>query len=241
MPPELLGLMTRKIIAGLCLVVGVILITLGMMRDSLLSNKIEEAKQDVVTLTAEQVAENTPQTGNFDYSTLDAIDDTQVLNAVVSGTRMKAIGVLAIPSISVRLPIGYGLSFENMALGAGTLKPDQVMGQGNYALASHTLDNNARPDLLFGSLHTMTKGQTIYMTDMTNVYTYEVIESHEIEPTDVHVLDETDRNVITLITCTRNGDKRWYVRGKLVKVNPNNKATPEQLAAFEVEENAWYH
>ena len=55
----------------------------------------------------------------------------------MASSKLPVIGGISIPELNMNLPIFKGL--ENVALyyGAGTMKENQVMGQGNYSLASH--------------------------------------------------------------------------------------------------------
>ena len=46
-------------------------------------------------------------------------------------------GAIAIPKVNLYLPILLGLSDDSLSTGAGTMRKNQVMGQGNYPLAGH--------------------------------------------------------------------------------------------------------
>ena len=49
----------------------------------------------------------------------------------------SVLGSIEIDSIQLKLPILMGDSFDNMLYGACTVLSKQMMGKGNYALASH--------------------------------------------------------------------------------------------------------
>ena len=57
------------------------------------------------------------------------------------GTDLPVIASIAVPSVSINLPIFKGEAIRHYFYGAGTLSPDQEMGKGNYALASHRATN----------------------------------------------------------------------------------------------------
>ncbi|UZM99972.1 class A sortase [Lysinibacillus sp. MHQ-1] len=51
------------------------------------------------------------------------------------------------------------------------MKPNQHLGQGNYALAGHYFEEK---DILFSPLYQTQIGDIIYVTDMSNVYEYKL-------------------------------------------------------------------
>ncbi|MFQ7237038.1 MAG: class A sortase, partial [Enterococcus hulanensis] len=117
--------------------------------------------------------------------------------------------------------------------GAGTLSPDQEMGEGNYGIASHRSD---RADLLFTPLEEVVLGDKIYLTDLTNVYTYVATWKGKVDPSAVEVLDEVPgKRLITLLTC---GDiyatTRLVVQGELASVTPMDQMTEEAANAFDL-------
>ena len=70
----------------------------------------------------------------------------------------------AIPEVEINLPIFKGLDNVNLFYGAGTMKRDQVMGKGNYSLASHhifTAENASQ--MLFSPLSHAKNGMKIYL------------------------------------------------------------------------------
>ncbi|MGZ7204728.1 class A sortase, partial [Streptococcus pyogenes] len=87
------------------------------------------------------------------------------------------IGGIAIPDFGVNLPIFKGLSNVALMYGAGTMKEDQVMGQGNYTLASHHVFGIAgASETLFSPLEKSKAGMKIYVTDKENIYVYVITE-----------------------------------------------------------------
>ena len=112
------------------------------------------------------------------------------------------------------------------------------MGEGNYALASHRIEET---DLLFSHLDQVQIGDRVYLTDLEKIYTYTIIESKRIEPTQVEVLDLVEnQTLVTLITCGEAaGVTRWLVQGELSEMTAVSKATAEMLAAFSMEQQTF--
>lgn len=109
------------------------------------------------------------------------------------------------------------------------MKEEQVMGEGNYALAGH---NMVDPDLLFSPVMEVEIGDTIYLTDLTKIYEYQVIVHDEVEPTDVHVIeDQPGETWLTLITCDDTLTKRVRTVAEFVKEIPLDEA-PADLVDF---------
>lgn len=90
-----------------------------------------------------------------------------------------------------------GVANSALAVGAGTMKPDQKLGIGNYALAAHYFEGR---DVLFGPLYNATIGDSVYVTDLDKVYEYRINHKETIAATDVHVIDDTPgQTKLTLI------------------------------------------
>ncbi|WP_261805518.1 class A sortase [Lapidilactobacillus luobeiensis] len=166
--------------------------------------------------------------GEFDFSKVKSIDATQVAKAAIDPGPVGALGKIAIPSVSLYLPILKGLSDTAMSLGAGTMKADQKMGTGNYALAGHYMTNKG---ILFSPVAQTELGQKIYLTDLDHVYTYQITSKAVIKPEAVAIIDDrAGEKIVTLITCADGGANRWAVQGKLKSVKPATKKTLKVFA-----------
>ena len=96
------------------------------------------------------------------------------------------------------------------------MKPDQQMGQGNYALAGHHMRD---PQLLFSPIVRSKPGEIIYLTDGKKLYTYKITDKQIISKYAVEWIDDVaNQKLITLITCDDQGVDRYAIRGSLVKV-----------------------
>lgn len=168
------------------------------------------------TINEKVVATNSKKKGSFDYSKVKSLDWQTVLKARASENRIKVIGEIAYPDVNIHLPIGKGVDNLTLALAAGTLKADQKMGEGNYALAGHHMVDK---QVLFSPLYWKAKiGQKVYLTDETNIYEYQVNVRQFIKATDVQVVDDVkDQKLLTLVTCDDTGEGRLMIRAKFVK------------------------
>ncbi len=142
---------------------------------------------------------------SYDFKAVSPLSVSDVLQARNRFHNLPTIGVISIPDVSLKLPIMKGLDNESLAVGAGTMNPEQEMGKGNYALAGHYLQ---RATALFGPLHDL--------QNETQTYEYVVKSLETVSPERVDVLDDTSTPTITLITCTFDTTERLIVKGKLV-------------------------
>lgn len=178
-------------------------------------------------VTKTTIAKSRQVKGEFDFSKVKSIDTKQVAAAALNRDDVGTLGKIAIPAVNLSLPILKGLSDTALSTGAGTMKADQTMGQGNYALAGHYMTNKG---ILFSPIADTQLGEKIYITDLSQVYTYQIDVKKVVDPTQVSIIDDVPgKKMITLITCADGGANRWSVQGELVKVQ---KATKKSLAVF---------
>lgn len=183
-------------------------------------------------VTVAQIRTNAQTAGEFDFDQTVNVDWNQVVKGYQSRTDLPVIGELGIPSLSLRLPIFKGLANENLIAGIGTMSPEQKMGLGNYSLVGH---NMGRRGVLFSDIQYITIGETIYLTDLENVYIYEVTGLEMLSPSRVEVLEEVPgKNVLTLVTCSNDLQMRWICRGELVDQIPIQDASEEIMAVLQL-------
>jgi len=200
---------SRYIVGGLLLLLGTLLLSESWWKDQLTAWNSQQ-------VTAE-IQPKQPETGEFEFSNVEPLSWEQLLTVRNRFHDLPTIGLISIPDVELELPILYGLDNENLAVGAGTMDPDQRMGAGNYALAGHYTQS---PTALFGPLHIIDVGMSIYVTDMTHTFQYEVTSLETVSPTRVDVLDPTTEPTITLVTCTFDATERLIVKGRFVNQTP---------------------
>jgi len=213
----------KKIVGGLLILIGVAFIAYPsimahIVRPHFLEIRHQEAldiNQEEISLNRERIEENRAsesyqESSPFDY---EAVEYLSYGYDNVSFDHDGVIGVIQIPSVELELPIFYGTTNEVLEIGAGTMKPEQQMGRGNYALAGH---NSRNPELYFAPIRELQEGAVIYVTDKETVYKYTKTQKKVVNPDAIHVLEDMeDRELITLISCTSDGSKRLVVQGKL--------------------------
>lgn len=139
---------------------------------------------------------------------------------------------IQIPKIKVNNGLVKTNSFEMNPDGfighyAGTSLPGE---KGNMFLYGHSvmpfLFNEKNYKTIFSNLHTLEKGDEVYVRFNNKRYKYEIFEKNIYRPEDVKPLnlvsgDFEDMSTISLMTCTPPGTtlKRLVVSGKLVEVD----------------------
>lgn len=210
-----------KIAAFLVLFVGI-----GLLLSSLLESAVVEVLSNRYLLqnyTAAQIAGNTAQArfaGTVIDEDIEIQDLTSILQNVSDIEKEQVVGAIAIASVGLYQPIFNGATKASLIAGAGTMKNDQVMGQGNYCLAGHHMQDES---LLFGPLLQVETGDWVQLTDKVELYTYEVTEIKIIHQNEVEVLEDTKMPAVTLITCDQTGvgtNYRYMVRGILIDISP---------------------
>jgi len=193
-------------ISFIMLVTGLIITSLPLIKDKALENVISNKLQK----NSNEITQKRP---TYNFNEIKPITVKDIWNA--ASENLPIIGRLIIPSVHLELPIMEGVSNEALTVGAVTLKKNQEMGQGNYALAGHRMNN---PDLLFSPLERIELGDYLYLSEKNKEYTYRIMEKNVIESSHVEVIEDiAGETIVTLITCHANGTKRLLVKGVLIK------------------------
>ena len=192
-------------------------------------------KYQVSQVTKEKIEENKETEGNFDFDSVKSISSEAVLAAQWDAQQLPVIGGIAIPEVEINLPIFKGLDNVNLFYGAGTMKANQKMGEGNYSLASHhifTAENASQ--MLFSPLVNAKEGMKIYLTDKDKVYTYEIREVKHVTPDRVDEIEDREGvKEITLVTCVDyNATERIIVKGIFKESKAYSETSEDILKAF---------
>ena len=194
----------------------------------------------VANYTAEELQENASDqsNGQFDFNevrNVSAVEINQVRSDIESGNAdLDILGAVAIPNANLNTAVIKGMSDAAMVSGAGTMFPGQVMGQGNYTLASHHIGYGT--DILLNNISdSVTVGDKIYLTDLTNVYVYETFFVEAVNPDQVQYISQemTGDPIVTLMTCTADLTQRWIVQGNLTETVAFGEAPAEVQALFQ--------
>lgn len=222
-----------NILAGFLILLSLALIFNAQIRDIFMVWNTN--KYQVSQVTKEKIEENKETEGNFDFDSVKSISSEAVLAAQWDAQQLPVIGGIAIPEVEINLPIFKGLDNVNLFYGAGTMKANQKMGEGNYSLASHhifTAENASQ--MLFSPLVNAKAGMKIYLTDKDKVYTYEIREVKHVTPDRVDEIEDREgAKEITLVTCVDyNATERIIVKGDFKEVKAYSETSDDILSAF---------
>lgn len=153
---------------------------------------------DVVPINADTIAQAWDQRGNY-----------------------HAIGQVGSKDFGINLNIYQGVGNIELNLGAGTLKPNQTMGENNYALAGHNMhDHRYFSNLYWAVKKNNYENKEISVTDYKNIYTYRIYEARFINPDQFNLVQNSTKfsqnPVLSLFTCDWSGHKRVFMRGRFV-------------------------
>ena len=223
----------RKVLFVIIILVSLALIFNAKIRDMMIVWNTN--KYQVSQVTKENIEDNQEKEGNFDFSSVNSVSSEAVLASQWNSQQLPVIGGIAIPELEINLPIFKGVDNVNLLYGAGTMKPDQKMGEGNYSLASHHIFQGENAgQLLFSPLSNAKNGMKIYLTDKDKVYTYEIREVKKVTPERVDEIEDREGvNEITLVTCEdKDAIERIIVKGDLKEVKSYSETSEAVLDAF---------
>lgn len=208
----------------LCFIIGIALIFVNPIQNYLVAKTSAELVPDPVVISPPPPTE---ENVSFDFEEVQSLTIWDVLKAQASKNNLPVIGSIHIPNVDMTLPILKGVGESSLVTGAGTMKADQQLGEGNYALASHYIEGK---DVLFGPLHRLEEGDSIFVTDLDYMYEYKTTAVRVIEATDVHVIDDVpNQTLLTLITCAEQGTKRLFVQAELIGKSAEDKNAASSL------------
>lgn len=221
-------------------IVGIVLLFADSIRNYVLMEQVKNQTQSILTISAEELESNKNQEVTYNFDEIESVSIQSVLEATTNRTKVPTIGMVSVPSVGINLTILKGVSNLNMLIGAGTLTAEQKMGEGNYSLASHYLDSSFGENLLFTPLPKVKLGEKIYLTDLENIYEYEVFYNELVEPTRVDLIEEVpNKKIVTLITCGEQGAMRYVIQGELKNVTPMDQADATLKGVFGLESRTY--
>lgn len=164
----------------------------------------------------------------FDSSVISSLKATDAIGQRLDN--LPVTGKIVIPSVQMNLPIFYGMTNQNLMVGAGTMSPHQTPGEGNYALAGHSVFYGwSSRHMLFTPLHRAKIGSRLYIFENGYIYTYNITEILHVKPNNDEVLQPNpSKATITLITCTDlEATMRLIVKGTYESKLPYSEASPD--------------
>lgn len=186
-------------------------------------------------VSSQDIEANAQKDVSFDFDAVESLSTEAVIKAQFQNKDLPVIGGIAVPDVKINLPIFKGLDNVVLLTGAGTMKPEQEMGKGNYALASHRVQDMVS---LFSPLEYSQTGQLIYVTDLQTVYTYKITSVDKVDPSRVDLIEDVpNKKMITLITCgDMNATTRIVVQGELESSVQMNQANQDIINAFNMQQ-----
>lgn len=225
-------------------IIGIVLIVLGLslvVQQAWPLVQVYMNQNDVAVSnhTKEEIEENAQDTstGNFDFNevrNVSAAEVNQVREDIASGEAdLNVLGAVAIPTANLQATVLKGMSDATLVSGAGTMFPDQVMGEGNYTLASHHIGYGT--DMLLNNItDSVNIGDKIYLTDLRHIYIYETNFVEDVNPDQVQYISQeiVGDPIITLQTCTADLTQRRIVQGTLIETLSYEDASEEMQGYF---------
>lgn len=223
------------VLLGVVFSIGIIAVAYQPIINYIIApSQLEKQRLDAFTLSSDEMKANLVKAQEDDTEESFNFEEVQLLDTLTVSTtinKKNVIGGIYIPSVDVNMPILYGTNQKNLQNSATTMKPDQIMGEGNYALAGH---NSRNPKALFTPIRNLQKGDAIYITDKDKLYKYSVVARKVVQPTEVSVIDDIEGlQLITLVSCySLDGKDRIIVQGELESVIDYVDAKKDILKAF---------
>lgn len=212
----------KKILSILLIAAGLIFLLMPFATDQII--KYYSKKPNIEMISKEEIKENNERKVEFDFSAVKDVEIASVISGARSFDKELMIGILTIPDLDIDLPIFKGLTDANLMAGAATMKSPQTMGQGNYTLSGHNMNNKK---LLFGSLMDIEMGAKVFLTDKETTYEYVIYDIVVVPDTEFDMLlddkaDQRGKAIVSLMTCYHSSKtgKRFFALGELVDEYP---------------------
>lgn len=218
----------KKILSAILIFVGIVLLSTPFLTEQIIKHHNKSIATEEITM--EKIRSNIKSNNEkieeveFDFSIVQDIDIRSVIKGSMNFDKNLVVGILLIPDLDLDLPIFKGITDANLMAGAATMRSDQSMGKGNYALAGHNMKNK---DLLFGCLMDIAVGTKVVISDGDTVYEYEIYENVVVPDTALEMIldkrsEERSKPIISLMTCYHSSKtgKRFFSLGELIDEYP---------------------
>lgn len=217
---------TLRYLSFALILAGIILLLLPMINQWHIGNRTEKNHDVALDMSAEMMKNNMNTEAEFDFGSIEEITTSGTWLSPDMIDPSLIIGRLFIPSIDVNLTVFNGVSNQILHAGVGTMRPNLVMGEGNFPIAGHYSRNK---EVLFGNLTAVEVGDEIFLTNNETVYEYRVYKTRKVLPSETEwilddVAEEHGQPIISLMNCYYengvNSGYRYFVFGELVGTHP---------------------
>jgi LPXTG-site transpeptidase (sortase) family protein len=128
----------------------------------------------------------------------------------------KIIGKIMIPSLNINYIILNVTTDKNLDISITKVAGPAIHRNGNLVLAGHNMKNGS----FFGRLNRITPQDKIYLENRDGeIEEYIMVDKYIVNKNDLSPLDQSEQeeSIITLITCTKDPNKRLIAVAKKVK------------------------
>lgn len=193
---------TVLIFTGLLLIAAALFITAFNLREEAAARTASVRAADRLEAL---IPAHTPRPAAVPGAVLpENVPETDMEMPVKTVDGVDYIGVIAVPSLSLELPVASEWSYERLKT-----SPCRYSGSvysGDMVLCAHNYSSH------FGQIKTLKPGDAVVFTDVDgNVYNYEVAELETLQPAAVDEMKSGEWD-LTLFTCTIGGQTRVTVR-----------------------------
>lgn len=190
------------IFTGLMLIAAALFITAFNLREEAAARTASVRAADRLEAL---IPAHTPRPAAVSGAVLpENVPETDMEMPVKTVDGVDYIGVIAVPSLSLELPVASEWSYERLKT-----SPCRYSGSvysGDMVLCAHNYSSH------FGQIKTLKPGDAVVFTDVDgNVYNYEVAELETLQPAAVDEMKSGEWD-LTLFTCTIGGQTRVTVR-----------------------------
>lgn len=190
------------IFTGLLLIAAALFITAFNLREEAAARTASVRAADRLEAL---IPAHTPRPAAVSGAVLpENVPETDMEMPVKTVDGVDYIGVIAVPSLSLELPVASEWSYERLKI-----SPCRYSGSvysGDMVLCAHNYSSH------FGQIKTLKPGDAVVFTDVDgNVYSYEVAELETLQPAAVDEMKSGEWD-LTLFTCTIGGQTRVTVR-----------------------------
>lgn len=169
---------------------------------------------------------------SYNWKDVKSTNIGQIASAQIKNDA-NIIAFMTQPKAKIATTIQAGVSNDVLNVSAGTLRPDQQLGENNYVLAAHHIPGSEWA-LFSGLYYNAEIGQKVYITDMKKVYEYKITNVRLVDATDTYIVKKSrykekvdgivpGQPMVTLISCDATGNKRITEYGTLTNVYDFNK------------------
>lgn len=232
--------MYNKILTIINYIISLIIICLSLIY--LFSDQIQDAllKNNQTELSSTVLKHNfhNRKQAQYDWHQVKDTDLMSITKSKIKHTP-KVIALVTQPQAKVATSVVAGVNNDDLAVAAGTLRPDQEPGKNNYVLAGHHLPQTDWA--LFSGIYYYAKpGQNVYLTDLNYVYQYKIKDVQFVNANAVYIANKNNyqlgifnttkgKPMITLFSCDATGEKRIAEFGSLeATYRINSKSVPSE-------------